>query len=207
MAIHAMRRSELRDPRTDTAASFFMPEILRVVGYAIISADGMIADAAGLMPPDIINAADQRFFAEQLDGVDIVVHGQNSQEHQQNSPDRKRLVLTRRIARLAPHPDNPKARLWNPSGATLAEACEALGVRHGVVAVIGGTEVFGHFLPRYDAFYLTRAARARLPGGQPVFPGIPPSSPEELLRSHGLHPGPDRMLDRAAAVSVCAWRR
>ncbi|MPZ56742.1 MAG: dihydrofolate reductase [Rhizobiales bacterium] len=184
-----------------------MPPLLRVVGYAIVSGDGMIADATGTMPPAIINEADQQFFAHGLDEADVVVHGRNSQERQRNSPRRQRLVLTRRIAALARHPDNSKALLWNPDGVTLEDACEALGVSHGVAAIIGGTEVFGLFLPRYDAFHLTRAAQARIPSGRPVFPGIPPHTPEELLGRQGLRPYPVRVLDAAADVSVSTWRR
>jgi len=184
-----------------------MPPLLRVVGYVIVSADGMIADAAGRMPPEIVNEADQHFFSQGLDEVDIVVHGRNSQEQQRHSSRRQRLVVTRQVPALAPHPDNPRALLWNPSGAMLEDACEALGVRHGVAAVIGGTDVFGLFLPRYDAFHLTRAAHANLPGGRPVFPGIPPHTPEDLLRREGLRPCRARALDAAAAVSVTTWRR
>ena len=184
-----------------------MPPLLRVVGYAIVSADGMIADVAGRMPPGIVNEADQQFFSQGLDEVDIVVHGRNSQEQQPHSPRRQRLVVTRQVAALAPHPDNPRALLWNPSGALLEDACEALGVSHGVAAVIGGTDVFGLFLPRYDTFHFTRAAHASLPGGRPVFPGIPPHTPEDLLQREGLRPCPARVLDAAAAVSVTTWRR
>ncbi len=68
----------------------------------------------------------------------------------------------------------------------------------GVVAIIGGPEVFGMFLPRYDAFHLSRAAEARLPGGRPVFPQVPERTPEELLRSHGLRPGSQRIARRRA---------
>jgi len=184
-----------------------MPPLLRVVGFAIVSADGMIADAAGHMPPSLVNEADQAFFSRALDEADIVVHGRHSQEPQPQAPRRRRLVLTRRIPALGPHPGNPKALLWNPAGATLEEACEAHGVSRGMIAVIGGTDVFGLFLPRYDAFHLTRAEQARLPGGRPVFPGIPPHTPEELLHRHGLRPGPVRVLDEAAGVSLHTWLR
>jgi dihydrofolate reductase len=180
---------------------------LHVVGLAIISADGMIADAAGRMPASIINPADQRFYAEALDAAAIVVHGRNSHEQQTNSPQRRRLVVTRRVAALAPHPTNPKAMLWNPNGATLEEACAALGIDEGVVAVVGGTDVFAHFLPRFDAFELTRAARAEIPGGRPVFPGIPPLTPEQLLAQHGLRPSPPRVLDAEAEVTLTTWLR
>ena len=40
---------------------------IRIEGYAIVSADGMLADARGVMPPQLINEADQRFFQRGLD--------------------------------------------------------------------------------------------------------------------------------------------
>jgi hypothetical protein len=40
-----------------------------------------------------------------------------------------------------------------------------------------------------------------------VFPGIPPRSPEELLARHGLNPGPEQVLDKAAGLTLVAWRR
>ena len=70
-----------------------------------------------------------------------------------------------------------------------------------MLAVIGGPEVYGLFLDiGYDAFHLSRAANVRLPGGRPVFPQIGPDrTPEDVLASHGLKPGPQRVLDAAAA--------
>jgi dihydrofolate reductase len=184
-----------------------MPSPLRVVGYAIVSTEGMIADAAGHIPPALINAADQTFFSDGLDAADVVVHGRNSQDQHPNSPRRRRLILTRQIAALAPQPDNPKALLWNPAGAAFEDACAGLGVDRGIVAIVGGSEVFGLFLPRYDTFYLTTAAHARIPGGRPVFPGIPPHTPEELLQTEGLRASATSVLDPEAAVSVRTWQR
>jgi dihydrofolate reductase len=184
-----------------------MPSPFRVVGYAIVSSNGMIADAAGAMPPGIVNAADQRYFSDGLDAADVVVHGRNSHEHQPNSPRRHRLVLTHSIAATEPHPLYPLALLWNPAGASLEEACAALNVAQGTVAIIGGTGVFGRFLPRYDAFHLTQAPHASIPEGRPVFPGIPPQTPEDLLRQHGLQPGRVIGLDLEADISVHVWER
>jgi dihydrofolate reductase len=115
-------------------------------------------------------------------------------------------VLTRRIAALAPHPFNPKAVLWNPAGASLAQACEALGVE-GVLAVVGGTDVFGLFLAiGYDDFFLSRAP-ASVPDGRPVFPGVPAQTPETLLATHGLIERTTRVLDDRAAVALAQWTR
>jgi len=80
-------------------------------------------------------------------------------------------------------------------------------VSSGRIAIIGGTDVFGMFLDRYDVFFLSRAPGARLPGGRPVFPGVPDRSPEEVLASYGLAPGPREVLDAAKGVAVVGWRR
>jgi dihydrofolate reductase len=98
--------------------------------------------------------------------------------------------------------------LWNPIGAGLNAALDRLKVGDGVIAIIGGTEVFSLFLPQYDAFHLSRAANARIPGGLPVFSEVGPNAtPEEVLARHGLKPGLRRDLDPAAGVSVVTWQR
>ena len=118
------------------------------------------------------------------------------------------MILTRRISALEPDPKNPLARLWNPAGASFVAACAALGVNEGTVAIIGGTEVFGLFLdPGYDAFHLSRANKARLPGGRPVFPQVPAQTPEAVLATHGLRPGDRRVLDAQADASLVTWMR
>jgi dihydrofolate reductase len=185
-----------------------LPEPLRIEGFAIVSSDGMLADRAGHMPDALKIEADQRFFATSLDRVEAVVHGRHSHEGQPNSARRRRLILTRRVSAIGPDPENPMARLWNPAGASFSAACAALGVARGTVAVIGGTDVFGHFLDiGYDAFHLSRANKVRLPGGRPVFPQVPAQTPEDVLASHGLHPGERRMLDAQADATLATWTR
>src|SRR5262245_6861376 len=177
-----------------------------IEGYAIVSADGMIADVDGKQPPELIVKADQQFFRRGLDRSDALVHGRFSHEQGGGADARRRLVLTRRIDAIAPHPRHPKALLWNPAGASLEAAWHAIGLNGGTLAVIGGTEPFGMFLDvGYDAFHLTRANRARLPGGRPVFPGVPQQTPEELLASHGLRPGPTKMLDPEIDARLVTW--
>jgi len=181
---------------------------LRIEGFAIVSVDGMLADRDGHMPDALKIEADQRFFDTSLDRVAAVVHGRHSHEGQPNSPRRRRLILTRRISAIEPAPGNPIARLWNPAGTSFVAACAALGVEDGTVAIIGGTEVFGLFLDiGYDAFHLSRANKARLPGGRPVFPQVPAQTPEDVLAIHGLHPGERRVLDAQADASLVTWAR
>ncbi len=180
----------------------------RIEGYVIVSADGMIADGKGEMPPSIRNDADQRFFQDSLDRAAVVVHGRHSHEGGPRAARRKRLILTRKIAALAPDPAHPNALLWNPVGATLAQATARLGIDGGIIAIIGGTEVFSLFLPLYDAFHLSQAVNAKIPGGLPVFAEVGPhATPEDVLARHGLKPGPRRELDPAASVSVVTWQR
>ena len=162
----------------------------RIEAYVIVSADGMLADASGVQPASLQFDADQRHFAEGLDRADVIVNGRHSAEEQPNSRLRRRLVLTRQVAGLAPDPDNPNARLWNPAGASLEEACAALGLNSGTVAVIGGPQVFTLFLKLgYDCFHLSRAVKVRLPGGLPLFGGDPDGALGPWASSPGLRSG------------------
>jgi hypothetical protein len=180
---------------------------LRVDGYVIVSADGMLANAGRVMPPELKFSGDQAFFNDALDRADLIVHGRHSHEGQPNSPRRKRIVLTSATAALGPDPSNPNAILWNPAGATFDAACERAGVRSGTIAVIGGPHVFGMFLDRYDTFWLSQAPHVYLPGGHPCFPGVPARSPQEILAAHGLKAGEAQILDAAHEVTVTPWRR
>jgi dihydrofolate reductase len=179
-----------------------------IVGYVIVSADGMLADANGQMPDSIRNETDQHYFQSALDEAGAVVHGRHSHEGGPRAARRKRLVLTRQTASVAPDPSHPNALLWNPVGATLEQALECLGVSDGAIAIIGGPEVFSLFLPLYATFHLSRAAHARIPGGLAVFTECGPNAtPEDVLARHSLHPGPRRDLDAAAGVTLVTWRR
>jgi dihydrofolate reductase len=180
---------------------------LRIDGYVIVSADGMLADATHVMPDALRFEGDKWFFTSALDRADLIVHGRHSDEDQPNSPRRQRVILTRSIAAVAPDPSNPKATLWNPAGASFEAACEHAGVRSGTVAIIGGPDVFGMFMDRYDTFWLSQAPLVRLPGGEPCFPGVPERSPQEILAAHGMQAGDARILDAADNVSVTPWRR
>jgi dihydrofolate reductase len=184
-----------------------MPRTRRIEGYAIVSEDGMLANAAGIMPDSLKFAADRRLFESGLDGVDVVVHGRHSHERQPHSYLRRRLILTRQVPAFAADPSNEKALFWNPAGASFEEALAVLGTPDGFVGVIGGTEVFGIFLDRYDVFHLSRAPDVRLPGGRPVFPEVPTWTPEQVLATHGLDRGQRQVLDPAKGLAVVSWRR
>src|SRR5258707_8096621 len=109
---------------------------LRIDGYVIVSADGMLANAERVMPEQLKFEGDKQFFTAALDRADLIVHGRHSREDQPNSPRRKRIVLTRAIGAIAPDPSNSKATLWNPAGASFEAACDQAGVGSGTVAII-----------------------------------------------------------------------
>ncbi|HEY0852939.1 MAG TPA: dihydrofolate reductase [Bradyrhizobium sp.] len=180
---------------------------LRFEGYVIVSSDGMLADAGNVMPDELKFEGDKRFFTAALDRAALIVHGRNSHEDQPNSPRRKRIVVTRKVASTAPDPSNPNALFWNPAGAAFEEVCERQGVTSGTIAIIGGPGVFDMFMDRYDTFWLSVAPKVRLPGGEPCFPGVGARTPQQILATHGLRPGEAEMLDPEDDVSVTPWRR
>jgi hypothetical protein len=179
----------------------------RIEAYVIVSADGMLADASGVQPASLHFAADQRHFEEGLDRAGVVVNGRHSGEGDPNALRRRRLVLTRQVDALAPDPDNPKVRLWNPAGASLEAACAKLGLDSGTVAVIGGPPVFTLFLKLgYDCFHLSRAVNVRLPGGLPVFGRERfGGDPDATLAAAGLKARPARWLEEG--LTLTDWVR
>ena len=179
----------------------------RIEGYAIVSADGMIADGNGVIPATIRNDADQRFFQSELDRAAVLVHGGRSHEGGPRADKRKRIIVTRQVVSVTFGRSLPNALLWNPAGATLEQAMAALVVGDGPIAVLGGTEVFGLFLPLYDAFHLTRAVKASIPDGRPLFPQVGSQTPEDVLASFGLHPKASRDIDAAACITLTTWER
>jgi dihydrofolate reductase len=180
-----------------------------IEAYAIISADGMLADAQGHIPDALKVDADQQFFHRGLSRAAALVHGRHSYEGDPNESQRYRLIATRTIAGLGRESARPRVLLWNPAGASFEEAWTTLASPPGMLAVIGGPDVYGLFLGiGYDAFHLTRVPDVRLPGGRKVFPEIGPDrSPEDALASHGLKPGPRQVLDARAGVTLVSWER
>jgi len=101
---------------------------------------------------------------------------------------------------------NPNAILWNPATASFDEAWQKLNIENGILAVSGGTDVFALFLTiGYDAFFLSRA-KASVPRGRPVFPGVGNGvPPEEPLKKHGLVLKDTRVLDAASETILEEW--
>jgi dihydrofolate reductase len=95
---------------------------------------------------------------------------------------------------------------WESGDGAVREAWQRLGVDDGMLAVVGGTDVFGLFLNiGYDAFFLTRA-EASVPRGRPVFPGVGQgTTPEDVLAQHGMVLRQSRVLDAATGTVLEEW--
>jgi hypothetical protein len=178
----------------------------KIEGFAIVSEDGMLAGADGVMPDALKFEADQKFFRDGLDRCVAAVHGRHSHEMQPHSDRRARLWVTARVKAIEVEDITPRSVLWNPQSATFEQAWAALEV-DGALGVVGGTTVFGMFLPLYDVFHLSRAPGVRLPGGRAVFPGVPAQTPEQVMAQAGLHEAERRVLDPVHDLTVTQWRR
>ena len=98
---------------------------LRIEGYVIVSADGMLADARNVMPDELKFEGDKAFFTAALDRADLILHGRNSYEDQPNSPRRKRVILTRNVEAIAPDPSNPESHAVESRGRDLRSGLRA----------------------------------------------------------------------------------
>jgi hypothetical protein len=181
---------------------------LTIEGYAIVSANGMIADCQCMMPNSLKHDADQELLENALDRAAVLVHGRKSHEGQAKSHLRRRLLLTRAVETFAPDPETPNTWLWNPAGASLDEVCAALGVKEGVVAILGGTAAYDMFLKAYSAFHLCRAGKVEIPDGTPVLSDVARGrSPADVLREAGLWLEDRRTLDSEQELTHECWRR
>ena len=183
-------------------------EDLRIEGFAIVSRDGMLAGADGLMPNSLKFDCDQEFLDQALDAATLLVHGRMSHEGQPNSCNRPRLLLTRSAGPFSPEPVEPNVWLWNPQATPFRDVCAALGIASGVVAVLGGTAVYDMFLPAYEKFHLCRAGKVRLPGGVPVFSEVGKGRPpDEVLREAGLSVVDEMIHDAGQQLRHQTWVR
>ena len=84
-------------------------------------------------------------------------------------------------------------------------ACAAVGCASGTLDILGGPDVYSHFLPLgYDLFVLNRAVHVSLPGGVPVFAEMRQGrTAEDVLAAAGLRLSEHRMLD--ADVAFATW--
>lgn len=178
-----------------------------VEGHAIVSVEGAIADAGGVMPQALRNEADWAWFQGRLDASDLTALGRLGHAANPNFRRRRRLVFSARGRGLEPIDD--LAHRLNPNDMPIAEALSELLPQGGHIAIAGGTGVFDAFLEYgYSAFHLTIAGRARIVGGRPVFSGVGSAAEAEAkLVAAGLFLQEMRLLDPANDVVLKIFAR
>ncbi len=172
---------------------------IEIIGHAIVSADGRIADRYRQMPAALRNDKDWMRFQAALDRAVLVVLGRLGHEAHPN-PGRRRLVVTSRIGRL--EPVDELVTLWNPAGVDFRDVATELGITEGAVAVTGGQQVFDLFLRRFTRFDLVTVDGVLIPDGVPCFSG---GWPEEVLAQAGLRVAEREVPDPGVRLEV--WRR
>lgn len=178
-----------------------MPPAIAFEGHAIVSEDGMIADAAGDMPEALRSDADWRMFQAALDRSALVVLGRRGHARHPN-PGRSRLVLTTGVATLEADPTDALATLWNPGGIGIDDVLAQLAILDGTVAIAGGTGAFDLFLPRYARFVLSEVRGLSLTDGTPCFSN---GHPRLVLVGAGLAARDMDVIDRNVVQTI--WER
>jgi hypothetical protein len=174
--------------------------MLTIEGHAIISADGMIADGNGEYPAALKNDADWAQYQRALDRAVLVVTGRRGHERHPN-PGRRRLVLTRSVARWEIDQRDGRSTLWNPAGLPFDAVLDELGVTDGMIAITG---VFDLFVGEYTSFLLSESNALILPGGTPCFAA---GHPRTVLTNQGMRPGQPELIDPMAMVTTTLWSR
>ena len=172
-----------------------------IVGHAIVSADGQIADRDGLMPHELKNEADWALFQAALDEASVVVLGSKGHRRHPN-PGRRRLVFSSVVRDFGQDGEDALASLFNPEGLGVADALDRMNLPEGIVAVTGGRLVFDHFLRLYDEFLLAEVHGFVLPGGIPCFSH---GHPRTALAEVGLVPAGVKLIDEANGVTLTRW--
>ncbi|MHA1158739.1 MAG: hypothetical protein ACTSP2_08360 [Alphaproteobacteria bacterium] len=175
-----------------------------VHGHAIVTADDMIADASGRIPPTLQVEADWQRFQAALDAAVITVLGRKGHETHPNRRRRRRMIVSAQVTGLSKRTDG---WWWNPADIQAGEALATAAPTPGIVAVPGGQRMFDLFLGLgFDEFHLTRVPDVSLPDGLPVFSAIGAGlSADEVLTRHGLTAGVPEVLDGEQNVTTTVW--
>lgn len=141
-------------------------------GYAIVSADGFIADDSGRMPKALCFEADWAHFRRALDQADIMLLGRHTHELSPSVTNRRRLVASRGVRAVIQ--ENSSTWWVNPEEVTPASAVAVVIGTEAKVAVAGGKGVYDWILDEggYDVFELSVARNVKLGSGRPLFDSI-----------------------------------
>jgi hypothetical protein len=178
---------------------------IEIHGYAIVSDDDMIADAAGEVPLALRNEKDwEQYQAAQARSA-LVAFARKSHENEPNTRAEPRLVMSRTAKGLEKRAD---AWWWNPADVSWGEIVAEVAPHGGEVAACGGQGVFDLFLGiGYDVFHLARARGVTLPGGRKLFSACEAGvTAEAALQGRGLRHVERIELDPAQGVEMNIWR-
>jgi len=178
---------------------------IEIHGYAIVSDDDMIANAAGEVPPALRNEKDwEQYQAAQARSA-LVAFARKSHENEPNTHHEPRLVVSRAAKGLEKRDD---AWWWNPEEVAWADIVARVVPDGGEVAACGGQGVFDLFLGvGYDVFHLARARGVTLPGGRKLFSACGAGvTAEAALASRGLRHAERIELDPVQGVEMNIWR-
>ncbi len=182
--------------------------MIRLIGYAIVSADGLIADAQGAMPATLRFDADWLYFQDALRVADLVLLGRRTHEAAPNPRRLRRLVVSRQVTGLTQQDE--VTHVWNPAQRQLADVLAELLGQDGTVAVAGGTAVYdlARAGPGYHAFHLSIAHQVVIGAGRPLFSDLADLEAIHLdLVRRGLSRVQRSWLDRAAALELVVYER
>ncbi|MEM8952157.1 MAG: dihydrofolate reductase family protein [Pseudomonadota bacterium] len=177
-------------------------------GYAVVSADGFIADDQGRMPDALRFDADWAYFQAALDRADITLLGRHTHEAAPNAKQRRRLVVSRGVRAVI----REDVRTWwvNSEDVAPASAIAAVAGATADVAVVGGTGVFSWILDEggFQEFHLSIAHEVRLGAGRPLFEGVDGLDQAiAKLEQKGLVIGRRSWFDKAAGLELLILER
>ena len=181
-----------------------------IIGHAIVSADGFIADTEGRMPKPLMIDADWQRFQAELDASDVTLLGRLGHEAHPNFKLRRRLVLTSGVTGLRKGDEIPgRVDFLNPQSFSLKTALDELFPNIARVAVVGGTRVFDHVIDTigFDVFDLVVANAVMLGAGNPCFSKQGDNGPREFLIKNSYYEQPAEMLDVECDVVLLPFRK
>jgi dihydrofolate reductase len=166
-----------------------------IEGHAIISQNGMIADANGEMPKFLQQEADWARFQAALDKADISVLGRKGHERHPNFKNRNRLVLTTADKSLV---NEQNVTYWNEKITNFKVIVENLNLNNRIIAVTGGMSVFDVFLEiGYSRFILSIVEGKIIENGVPCFSK---GHPFEVLSQQGFYIKERQIIDAKQCV-------
>ena len=182
----------------------------RIIGHAIVSADGFIADTEGRMPKPLMIDADWQRFQAELNLSAVTLLGRLGHEAHPNFKMRRRLVLTSGVNGLRKGDDAPgRVDFLNPNDISLNDALDQLFPTGARVAVVGGTKVFDHVIETigFDVFDLVVAKAVMLGAGNPCFSKQGDLGPRDFLLKHNYQEQPAEMLDEKKNVILIPFHK